>query len=75
MWNPDFNIGALQKDRINNCWIDSTLWYMYSILMYIVLTEKKKGGEKENKYSVYNFSEHVEHEIFWKVNEEKLTNY
>lgn len=19
MWNPDFNIGALQKDGINNC--------------------------------------------------------
>ena len=42
--------------------------------MHIILIKKK--GRKRKKYSVFSFSEHVQHyEVFPKINEPNLTNH
>ena len=41
-------------------WIDSTLSSMRNISVHLILIKRKKR-KRNKKYSVYNFSEHVQH--------------
>ena len=54
----------------NDSWLDSSSWITCNISMQRVIIGRKKGKKRKQKYSVHNFSEHLQHyEAFWKVNE------
>ena len=54
--------GSLTKNKENNAgvsWIDSILWNMFNILMYITLIKKIGRRKRKKKYSVDNLPEHI----------------